>query len=161
MQLYRFSPIGKKEQLLEAILYVHTTSSELCRKVVGEVYPISSLTIFSHYFDEFEVLKSVQAQMGTLVGGVFGPRVVLHEPLVVGEHTITHLRIRAPDPYHSHVGSNDYDIAEYKTFKEKYLSTHPHNLRLIEREGYELIECWDPDFDVLGYVLSDPARSKR
>ena len=37
----------------------------------------------------------------------------------------------------------------------------PDNLRLLVRPDYELIEFWHPDFDVTGYVLSEPERSKR
>ena len=129
--------------------------------ITGETAPITSLTIFAHYPAEFEILKKIQAEMGTQVGDVLGPRVVLHEPIVVEGGAITHLRIRQPDPYHGQVGSNDYDIADYATFKEKFLAAKPNNLRLLVRPDYELIEFWDPDFDVTGYVLSDPARSKR
>ncbi len=161
MQLYRYSPIENKEKLLEAILYVSRASTELYQKITGESAPISSLTIFAHNFDEFEKLKEIQSTMGEYVGEVLGPRVVLHERIVAGKNTITHLRIRKPDPYHSHVGSNDYDIENYVAFKEKFLASKSNNLRLQNRGEYELIEFWDPDFDVLGYVLSDPARSKK
>ncbi len=161
MQLYRCSPIDSEAGLREAIAYVADASSQLCKKVTGEVLPITSLTVFSHYPAEFDFLKSLLPTLGTLVGGIFGPRIVLNEPIVAGPHTITHLRIREPDPYRAHVGSNDYDIPDYTAFKETYLAAHPENLRIIPREGYELLEFFDPDFDVLGYVLSDPARSKK
>ena len=161
MQLYRWSPIKTKEELLSAMSYVNEASSQLFFKITASVAPISSLTIFAHYPDEFETLKMIQAQMGRYVGEVSGPRVELHEPRRTGENVITHLRIREPDPYHTHVGSNDYDISDYMKFKEEFLSKKPHNMRLLVRPHYELLELYDPDFDVLGYVLSEPDRSKR
>ena len=161
MQLYRFSPIETKETLLEAIAYECATSAKLFTQITGETAPITSVTIFAHYPEEFETLKGIQATMGTQVGEVLGPRVALHEPITIGEGVVTHLRIRQPDPYHGQVGSNDYDIADYATFKEKFLAAKPNNLRLLVRPDYELIEFWHPDFDVTGYVLSEPERSKR
>lgn len=161
MQLYRCSPIETKEKLLEAIEYVNQASTELFHKITGEHASITSVTIFAHYPEEFEKLKELQALMGEFVGDTLGPRVSLYEPIRVGDNTVTHLRIRQPDPYHGHVGSNDYDISDYRAFKEKFLVAQPNNLRLLVRAEYELIEFWDPDFDVIGYVLSDPKRSKR
>jgi len=161
MQLYRFSPIETKEKLVEAILYVHEETTKLFTHITGETAPISSLTIFSHYPEEFEKLKEIQKAMGNFVGETLGPRVILHEPIRAGVDIITHLRIREPDPYHAQVGSNDYDIPDYAGFKQKFLLEKPNNLRLLVRPEYELIEFWDPHFDVTGYVLSEPSRSKR
>ena len=161
MKLYRFSPIYDEYGLINAVQYVATASSELCRKVIGEVFPITSLTVMSHYPDEFEYLKTLLSSLGEYVGQIYGPRVRLYSPIVAGIHTITHLRIREPDSYRAHVGSNDYDIPDYATFKNAYLEHCAENLHLIKRPEYEMIEFSDPDFDVLGYVLSEPERSKR
>lgn len=161
MQLYRFSPIKTKEALLDAMVYEHTASSEMFLQITGETAPITSLTIFAHYPEEFEMLKMIQATMGRQVGEVLGPRVELHQPLTVNGCEVTHLRIRQPDPYHGQVGSNDYDIPDYEAFKARFLAAKPDNLRLLVRPNYELIEFWHPDFDVTGYVLSEPERSKR
>ncbi len=161
MQLYRFSPITTTGALLHAVEYVNEASTQMCKKIVGEVYPISSLTIFAHYQEEFETLKKIVGELGTFIGETLGPRVVLHDPIMTGNNAITHLRIRNPDPYHTHAGSNDYEIDDYVSFKEKFLRAKPHNLILQQRVGYELIEFWDPEFDVLGYVLSEPERSRK
>jgi hypothetical protein len=80
--------------------------------------------------------------------------VVLYGPIKVGDNLITHLRIRKPDPYRMQVGCNDFDFDDYNNFKSRYLKSGKQNLRLIERSDYEMIEFWNPDFDVLAYVLS-------
>jgi hypothetical protein len=161
MNLYRFSPIKDGEELLAAVLYVAEHNTQLCRKVLGEELPIRSLSVFAHYDDEYQLLCSMLADMGEAVGDNNGSRVRLREPIMIGEHTITYLRIRRPDADHPQVGCSDFEVPDYQEFKAKNLASHPDNLRLLVRTDYELIEFFDPDFDVLGYVLSDPSRSTK
>ena len=150
---YRFSPIQSKEALLKAVEYVATTTTELAKKVVGEIFPIQSLTIFSHDRLEYEILIKILADLGTPYDENNGPRMTLHQPIVVGNNTITHLRIRKPDPDRPQVGCNDFET-DYDSFKNEYLAKHPDNLRLIKRPTYEMIEFSVPEFDVLAYVVS-------
>lgn len=159
MKLYRFSPIQTKEQLLEAAVYVAEQNAALCKKVIGETLPMTSLTVFAHYPEEYAFLCDLLANMGESVGGNNGPRIRLHEPITAAGQTITHLRIRNPDPYRAQVGCGDFDVSDYAAFKNRQLNAHPSNLRLLVRPDYELIEFFDPDFDVLAYVLSEPDRS--
>lgn len=154
MQLYRFSPIKNEKQLREAVIYIADKTSELSRKVIGKSLPISSLTIFAHYSDEFEKLSEIVKTLGNFFNDNNGPRVALHEPIKVGANTITHLRIRKPDPYRMHVGCNDFYIPDYETFKNENLLKYQNNLRLIKRESYDMLEFFHPDFDVLAYVVS-------
>ena len=154
MRLYRFSPINNEKRLREAVIYVADKTSEFAKKIVGKTLPISSLTIFAHYSDEFENLSKIVQTLGNFLNEHNGPRVALHESIKAGENTITHLRIRKPDPYRAQVGCNDFDIPDYVTFKDEYLSKQSSSLRMIKREDYEMIEFFDPDFDVLAYVVS-------
>lgn len=154
MPLYRFSPITSKDALVQAVIYTAEKTSELCQKIVGEAFPISSLTIFSHYPSEYEALVTILSGMGTPKNENNGPRVRLHEPLAAGKNTLTHLRIRKPDPYRMQVGCNDFEVADYENFKQQYLMKNPNSLRIIERSEYEMIEFFDPDYDVLAYAVS-------
>lgn len=153
MKLYRFSPIKNGEELIKAVKYVTKQNTKLCKKIIGTVLPITSLTIFSHYRDEYEKLVKILHKMGKLCGENNGPRVALHKPVKVNGNVIAYLRIRKPDPYRMQVGCSDFDVA-YQHFKKKYLNKKPKNLRLIKRPEYEMIEFFDPDFDVLAYVVS-------
>ncbi len=159
MKLYRYSPIESKEALFEAVSYIAEQNSALCKKVLGEVLPLTSLTIFAHYPAEYEYLCKLLSTLGDSVGENNGPRVALREPIKVGGHTVTHLRIRNPDPYRAQVGCADFDVPGYAVFKGMYLAAHPENLRLLVRSDYELIEFVDPGYDVLAYVLSAPGKS--
>lgn len=154
MQLYRFSPIKDEKQLREAVIYVADKTSELSKKITGKSLPISSLTIFAHYSDEFEKLSEMAKTIGNFLNENNGPRVALREPIKVGESAITHLRIRKPDPYRMQVGCNDFDVPDYEIFKGENLSKYPNNLRLMKREDYEMIEFFHPDFDILAYIVS-------
>lgn len=146
--------IQAKETLVETVKFVGSSTSELCQKIIGKSLPIHSLTIFSHSQEEFEELKAVLATMGSPYNENNGPRVTLHEPIVVGKNTITHLRIRHPDLERPEVGCNDFDVEDYEAFKAEYLAKHPENLILIQRPDYEMIEFRHPDFDILAYVVS-------
>ncbi|RJQ28550.1 hypothetical protein C4571_03340 [Candidatus Parcubacteria bacterium] len=155
MPIYRFSPIESKEKLIEAVRYVVEKTSTLSEKIVGKSFPITHLTIFAHSQDEYENLVEIQDKLGKFYNENNGPRVTLHEPITIGKDHITHLRIRKPDPERSQVGCSDFET-DYESFKRQYLSSHPNNLRLIERPAYEMIEFFDPAFDVLAYVVSKP-----
>ena len=154
MQLYRFSPIKDEQQLRKTVIYIANETSKLSKKIIGKILPIKSLTVFSHYPDEFEKLSEITKTIGNFLNENNGPRIILHKPIKVGNNTIIHLRIRKPDPYRMQVGCNDFEIIDYNTFKNENLSKHTNNLRLIKRSNYEMIEFFDPDLDILAYVVS-------
>ena len=152
---YKFSPIKNKSELIEAVKYVATETSNMYATIIGESPVITSLTIFSHFDDEFDNLKQILAELGNPYNENNGPRITLHEPINVEGHSITHLRIRHPDQERPQVGCNDFDVKDYKEFEEKYLLPNSGVLHLIERDEYNMIEFKHPDFpNVLGYVVS-------
>ena len=154
MKLYRFSPINTSEQLKEVVVYIATKTIELGERIIGNTLPVSSLTVFAHYLEEYEKLCKILTGIGKIVGENNGPRFLLQHPLKAGGALITHVRIRKPDPSRMQVGCGDFDVEEYQDFKQKYLSQHPNDLRCIERSNYEMVEFFNPDFDVLAYIVS-------
>lgn len=145
--------IDSKEELIETVQYVATEATALAHQILGKTFPISSLTVFAHSQEEYLLLVAILAEMGEPFNEQNGPRVALHEPLVVGRNTITHLRIRQPDSERPQVGCCDFDT-DYAVFDEEYLKKFPQSLTHIMRPGYEMIEFHDPEFDVLAYVVS-------
>jgi hypothetical protein len=146
--------IQNKEGLIKAVQYVAAETSRLARKIVGKTFPITSLTIFAHSQPEYELLIRILADLGKPYNYNNGPRVELYEPIMVDDNHIIHLRIRKPDAERPQVGCNDFET-DYETFKRKYLSRYPDNLRLIKRPEYEMIELYDPEFKVLAYIVSE------
>lgn len=147
-------PIQKKEELIEAIKYVTTETSRLAKMIVGKTFPIKSLTVFAHSQSEYESLIRILAGMGRPYNENNGPRVELHEPIVIEGNHITYLRIRKPDLERPQVGCCDFET-DYDAFKSKNLANHPNNLRLIKRPVYEMIELYALEFKVLAYVVSE------
>ena len=154
-KLYRFSPIKTRESFLEAVGYVASETTKMCQKITGNKYSISSLTIFSHYINEFESLQKILLEMGELKAENNGPYVKLHNSIKLPFGDLSFLRVRKPDPYRMQVGCNDFEVPDYEQFKSEFLDKGD-GFRLIEREEYEMIEFFDPDFVVLAYVLSKP-----
>lgn len=154
-KLYRFSPIATRQSLLETVNYVVSETTKMCQKITSKEYPISSLTIFSHYIAEFETLQELLLEMGELKAENNGPYVKLRSPIKLQLNELIFLRIRKPDPYRMQVGCSDFEVPDYEQFKSEFLDGK-NGLRLIQRPEYEMIEFFDPDFDVLAYVLSKP-----
>ena len=157
---YRFSPIKNEGELIQAIQYIAKKTRELNLSITGNEYPISSLTVFSHYADEFENLKKILVSLGEQFAENNGPFVKLRKPIIIeGGQTIDKVRIRKPDQERPQVGCNDFTVPDYEEFKQIQLANHPDRLHLIERLEYDMIEFHDPEFDVLAYVLS-PDKTK-
>ena len=154
MNEFRFSPIETKKDLIEAVKYVANQTSQMANEIIGQSSPISSLTIFSHYQDEFVYLSKLLLELGDLYNENNGPRVTLRDPIIAGSNKITHLRIRKPDTERPEVGCNDFDILNYQDFKKRYLSEDSIYLKIITRPEYEMIEFRHPAYDVLAYVVS-------
>lgn len=155
-KFYHFSPMTTAEDLSEAARYIATMTTQLCKKITGSSFPIPDITVFSHYSEEFEKLKKIVQTLGSFVKENNGPFVKLREPLRVVGSEISLLRVRHPDPYRSQVGCNDFQVPDYDAFKHTYLTEkYQHNVRVFQRPEYEMIELFDPEYDVLAYVLSE------
>ncbi len=145
--LYRFSPIQTEEGLKAAIIYVIDQSEALLKEFALGIEPIISVTIFSHYPEEYKYLSGLVETWGA---GQQNGYTELKKPFVYASRTISKLRVRNPDPYRSHVGCADFSMqsAELANLIKKY----PHQVRLIERPDIQLVEFHHPDYDVLSYV---------
>ena len=171
MKLYRFSPIENTETLAETVEYVAKHATQLYFRSTGLMKDdlVTSLTIFAHYPEEFEALKSMASTVGSLYNENNGPRYKLHQPIEVnlgileinGEDksfrtAIQLLRIRQPDPYRMQVGCADLDVDfQYKGSKDAASSLDKdRSPRLITRKDFYMLEFFDPNIDVLAYVLS-------
>ncbi|MEK7496743.1 MAG: hypothetical protein AAB657_02455 [Patescibacteria group bacterium] len=145
--------IQNQAELIEAVQYIASETSRLAQKIIGSILPIKSLTIFSHSEAEYEVLVKILGEIGKVYSFHNGPRAELNVPIMIGNNQITHLRIRQPDIERPQVGCNDFET-NYENFKKEYLHKCPNNLRVIARPEYEMIELFDPEFNVLAYVVS-------
>ncbi len=154
-KLYRFSPIRDEKTLKEAIHYVAENTTKLCKRITNLEFPIEGLTIFSHYQDEYEYVKTLLLTLGEFNNDQHhGIYVNLHVPVHLPHNDLTLIRIRQPDPYRMQVGCNDFHVPDVNLFKKNFLEKNPNNLRIIDRPDLEMIEFFDPDFDVLAYITT-------
>lgn len=64
MQAFRFSPIKTKDELFEALEYIHFQSFRLCKENLGRILPVAgNIGVFCHFQDEFEYLTNVRKEM--------------------------------------------------------------------------------------------------
>ena len=162
MKLYRFSPIKSEKELLEAIKHTHFACFELCKQSFGKYLPVAgNIGIFCHYDDEYEYLTNLRKELTEESDNFNQKYFRLHNPIVISarrdvpETTYTHLYIRKPDPYRSHVGDVDFVLDEdkYLELKESLQKgTIIRGARLFERPDLDMVELYDPDNDSLGYV---------
>jgi hypothetical protein len=170
MKLYRYSPIDNLDDLRSAIEHVARTATKMYFSQTGN-YPdnlIKSLTIFSHFEDEYKKLVEIANTLGSLDSEHNGPYIKLQNPILLQNgsfslngnshqiHTsIEVLRIRKPDPYRMQVGCCDlevpFDSPDFESTK-----TYPdgsESPRYIKRTDMEMIEFFDLSTDVLAYVV--------
>ncbi len=152
MKLYRFSPINNEKSLWEAIDYIAKESLRLSKKIINITFPISYITVFSHYEEEYLGLLKIWNNLWISSETNNWVKISLFKEIDLYNSIIKNIRIRKPDPYRTQVWCNDFKIADYYNFKNNYLGNK--NLRLIIRDNYEMIEFFHPDFDVLSYVVS-------
>lgn len=162
MKFYRFSPIHSQQQLMQAIEHIHSSCYQLCKKSFGKYYPnAGNMGIFCHYDEEYEFLTELRKQLTEPSENLNQKYFKLLEPIIIPaqddipETTYTHLYIRKPDPYRHHAGDLDFyiDPTEYSELKQSLLDGKKiAGARIFPREDLDMIELYNPDVDVLGYL---------
>ncbi|CAN5708105.1 hypothetical protein BH23PAT2_BH23PAT2_10320 [soil metagenome] len=170
MKLYRFSPIDNKEQLIEAMKYIHFACHQLRKQSFGKYLPnAGNIGIFCHYDDEYERLKAIRNKITEPSNNSDQKYFKLYEPIVISVRdgvpttTYTHLYIRKPDPYRHHVGDVDFYLeqGQYDELKQSLLDGKQiKGARVFPRHDLDMIELYDPDVDVLGYISASRMTEK-
>ncbi len=162
MKLYRFSPIENKEQLMEALEYIHFTSFELCKKAFGKYLPVvENIGVFCHYQKEFEFLSKLGEELTNhSVPNFNGKYFLLYKPIVikakddVPETTYKYLYIRQPDRFRPQVGDLDF-VIEKSEFEKIKNSKIVNDVEIFDRSDLGVyLEIFNPDFDVLVYLTT-------
>lgn len=162
IKLYRFSPIKNESELREAIEHIHFACFELCKQSFDKYLPVAgNMGVFCHYDDEYESLIELRKQLTEASKNINQKYFKLHHPIVipargdVPETTYTFLYIRKPDPYRFHAGDVDFVLEEqrYQELKKSLQEgSQIKGARLFERQDLDMVELYDADVDVLGYV---------
>lgn len=165
MQLYRFSPIKSESELLEAIKHVHIECYKLCFNSMRKYLPNAwNIWIFCHYDDEYTILTEIRKNLTYPTNNPDQKYFELHNPIHLTEEnwipeaTYTHLYIRKPDPYRSHVWDVDFYLEQEEYNKLKQFLLDGNKIpwaRVFERPDLDMIELYNPDSDVLGYISTE------
>lgn len=170
MKLYRFSPMNNKEQLIEAVKYIHFACYKLCKQSFGKDLPnAGNVGVFCHYDNEYEQLTAIRSELTEPSDDPNQKYFKLHEPIIipatedVPKTTYTHLYVRKPDPYRHHVGDIDFylESEQYTELKQSLLDGKTiEGARVFPRNDLDMIELYDPDVDALGYVSTNTMTEK-
>ena len=152
MQLYRFSPIQDEKTLETAWEYVIEELEKLSQKILGETLPISYLTLFSHYPDEYAFLHTYFSRLGPEASFSSERTLYVAVNKIIGTNNIRYMGVRNIDPYRMQVGYGDFETEKFLEYKEKYASS-PFVRDAVAHDNTKMLEIWHPDFDVLGYVI--------
>jgi hypothetical protein len=170
MQLYRFSPIETKDQLLEAIEYIHFACHELCNQSFGKILPnAGNMGVFCHYDDEYDKLVEIRKQLTEPSDDPNQKYFKLLEPITIPardnlpETTYTFLYIRKPDVYRAQVGDIDFYLeqSDYDELKQSLVAgKQVRGARVFPRNDLDMIELYNSDIDALGYVSTHTMTEK-
>lgn len=163
MNLYTYSPIKSKEELLEAITFTHFACHKLCKQSFGKyLHNSGNMGIFCQYTNEYEFLMNLRKELTEASDNWNQKYYRLLEPIVippkngVPQTEYTYLYIRKPDPYRHQVGDVDFYLeqAEYDRIKNGLLTgtIQMRGVRVFDRPDLDMIELYDPNIDALGYV---------
>lgn len=84
MTTYTFSPIQTREELFEAVKFIHFACYGLCKAAFGHYLPNSgNMGVFCHYDYEFEFLKTLQKDLCEPSSNPDTKYFKLREPIVV------------------------------------------------------------------------------
>jgi hypothetical protein len=164
MKLCRFSPIKDEQSLLKAIEYIHFAGHRLCKRVLGQYLPnAGNIGVFCHYDWEYKTLTEMREKLTKSSDNWNQKYFRLHKPIVIPakedipETTYTYLYIRKPDSKHTNVGDLDFfmDSDKFAELKRSLLDgAIIKGVRVFERPDLDLVELYDPDIDVHGFVGS-------
>ncbi len=145
-----------KEDLELVINYIVDEGEKINKKYLEEkVGSIDYLAIFCKDEKEKQELLGLMDKLGEVVQETpTGPNYKLLTPIKTKSGNVNLVKIRNADPKKSHRGAPDFRVNDYVLFKKKYLGRQ--NFNLIIRPGFEMIEIWDPNADVLVYYLNIP-----
>lgn len=163
MKNFRFSPIKNKSQLVKAIKHIHFSCHNLCKQSLGKYLPVAgNIGVFCHDDNEFTFLTKLREKLTKLDDKVYGKYYRLHKPIVIpakgdiSKTSYSYLYIRQPDPNKPQVGDIDFYLEpkKYAEFKQSLADGKKiKGARILpNRPDLDLIELYDSNIDVLGYI---------
>lgn len=153
MKLYRFSPITDEATIMAAFEHIYEELLRLRNAVFEEDWPVFTLKLFAHYEEEYEYLLEWINSIGVKDNASSSTSYYVkpNRPFLIAGKEIPYIGLRVPDPYRSQVGCGDYEVENYDEIKVNHQGRK--GVREVEHPRYQMLELFDPNIDVLGYVV--------
>lgn len=116
--------------------------------------PVNYACIFTHSQKEYELLRNIASQIGTILEETDKGPLFHITPLTTVAGDLKILKIRMPFANRPERGDADFTVHDYENFKTTYLSQP--GFTLIAKPSFEMVELLDPEFDVLAYFSHPP-----
>lgn len=133
----------------------------------GYTLPIKYVTIFAHYEKEYKELVQFASRLGTQTDTNNGIKTTLANKIEILTmkleingvqqdmlEVIESIRIRKPDPYRMQVGCCDFEYSDDYLWLASTETLASSGTRRIQRDDIDMVEFFNPDFDVLAYVVN-------
>ena len=117
--------------------------------------PINYACIFSQNKDEYDDLIQATRKIGNVIEKTPTGLLFQISPLKTVSGALKLLKIRIPDVSRPEQGDADFTVANFHDFKKKYISRNGFKL-IKKRQGFEMLELVDPEFDVRAYFSNPP-----
>lgn len=163
MNKYRFSPIKSKEELIEAIEYLHHNCLKFVFNVYGKEIPIAgNIAVFCHFADEYKFLSELAKELTLPSNNPDQKYFQLKESIAFGEYSYGWLYICKPYEDSPQVGDIDFVLSDedYKKLKTKVLNGEIHDAKIFNPSGWDMIELSNSEFDVLPYISTKTMAEK-
>ena len=116
--------------------------------------PVNYACIFAHSEEEYAELNAETFKIGRVLKDTPSGFLFQIKPLKTVAGNLQLLKIRKPDPTRPERGDADFTIVDFETFKNIYLNKPGY--KLIQKEGFVMIELFDPKSDVRVYFSNPP-----
>lgn len=148
-----FLPINTEERFEQALDYIATHAVALGELVLGEKYPIDTLTLFTRSNNEYYFLEHLVKARGERSSLTHGPTLYIDCDFMIGDNSIKYLGLRRPDDTRTEVGYADYPVDDFEGLREAQ-AANKHAMFMRSGLGQPMLELRHPDFDVRGYVVN-------
>lgn len=146
--------MNKETQIVNRISEILKLAESVIKEQIQEELILDYVDIFPKSEEERISLQEVLNKLGSEICKTkTGPTYLLSKPLPTKFGPLKLVRVRIYDKQKKQKGAPDFEVKNYKKFKEKYLKKQCFHL--IERPKYEMIELNVKNSNVLIYFPNE------
>lgn len=131
-------------------------ANDLKNKYTDEIKAnVSYAAIFCQSTDEYnKYIELLKEDNNEIIQDTYSGPVFNIKGLNTNAGTLKLLKVRRYDENHPDMGDADFKVSNYDNFKTRYINNP--NFKLIEGDGFEMLELMDKDSNVRAYFPNIP-----